>query len=112
MANDVKKQYETHHIAVRWATFSPFSNSPANYSNQMRKNVDDITSRIDLNLFGNNLVHSIDRFSSNINQYYNPSNVLVFKCPDTNMQDKLSSKQANGKMSFEIKKGNQVGQIA
>ena len=38
----------------------------------------------------------------------NPEQKLVFKHPDTRMQDAQSSKTAHGKITFEIRKGNVV----
>jgi hypothetical protein len=88
MISDTKKQFETHHITLRWSAFTPFV---GNYSST------EFNCRIELNMFG------IEK--------KNPSFKLVFKRPDTNMQDKFSSKTAPGKITFEVKKGNQVNEF-
>jgi hypothetical protein len=87
MISDTKKQFETHHITLRWSAFTPFA---GNYSSPSSE----FSGRIELNMFG------VEK--------NNPSFKLVFKRPDTNMQDRLSSKTAPGKITFEIRKGNQV----
>ena len=38
----------------------------------------------------------------------NPEGKLVYRRPDTNMQDNFSSKSAPGKITFDIRKGNHV----
>jgi hypothetical protein len=82
-----KKQFETHHILVRWGTYCPFA---ANLNQDM----DD--SRVEINLFGMG------------KEGNNPENKLVFKRPDTNMQDEISSKLAPGRISFDLRKGGHV----
>lgn len=41
-------------------------------------------------------------------KFNNPERVLVYKTPDTKMQDEFSSKSAPGKIMFRFKKGGQV----
>ncbi len=52
--------------------------------------------------------YEIQVFGGSKLETINPDGRLVFKSPDTNMQDKVSSKMAPGKIAFYIKKGNQV----
>lgn len=82
-----KKQFETHHIVVRWGAFCP-------YSNNLNEDMDD--SRVEINMFG--VGHEAK----------NPENKLIFKRPDTNMQDEYSSRMAPGRISFNLRKGNHV----
>lgn len=49
----------------------------------------------------------INMFASGI-ESTNPENKLVFKRPETKMQDEHSAKAAPGKITFDIKKGNHV----
>jgi nephrocystin-4 len=85
--SDSKKQIETHNILVRWGAYTPFADS---------LDVDMDESRIEVNLFGAGV------------ETLNPDEKLMFKRPDTNMQDNVSSRAAPGRISFEIRKGNTV----
>lgn len=84
-----KKQVETHSIVVRWGAFSP-------YSIGLNEDVND--GRVEINMYG---------ASSSI-EARNPENRLVFKSPDTDMQDEYSSRMAPGRISFNIRKGTHV----
>jgi hypothetical protein len=55
-------------------------------------------SRIEINMFGTGF------------ETLNPDNRLVFKRPNTRMQDNQSSRSAPGKITFDIRKGNHVRQ--
>jgi nephrocystin-4 len=81
-----KKQCETHKVVVRWGSFFPF----------LYDNINKLDGHIEVNLFGAGL------------ETNNPDRKLVYHRPDTLMQDKNSSKSAPGKISFQIKSGNQV----
>jgi hypothetical protein len=85
--SDIKKQFETHHIIVRWGAYTPFADS---------LNTDIDETRMEINMFGAGT------------ETLNPEEKLVFKRPDTNMQDNASSKSAPGKITFDIRKGNTV----
>ena len=77
--------YETHHILIRWASYTPFANNGIINEN----------SRTEVGLFGSSDPDSIS-----------PDFKMVYKKPNTNMHDKHSSASAPGKISFNIKKGN------
>jgi hypothetical protein len=81
---DSKSQLETHHIVVRWGAFCPFSDS-----NQL-------DGRVEINMFGAGI------------ETNNPEQKLVFMRPQTDLQDQLSSRSAPGKITFDIRKGNNV----
>ncbi len=81
---ETKRQYETHHILVRWGAFSPFLN---------KQSFDDYF-RYEINLHGNSKTYTI-----------NPDFKLLYKMPDSEMHDNVSSAAAPGKISFNIKKG-------
>jgi hypothetical protein len=49
----------------------------------------------------------INMFGAGI-ETLNPDEKLVFKRPNTNMQDNVSSKSAPGKITFDIRKGNTI----
>lgn len=102
----MRKQYETHHVIVRWATYAPFS-SQSN-ENQYKTNIDDMVSRIELNMFSNNLINYCEGTNCPLGINYTPENKLVYKSPATSMQDKTSAQNANGRIIFDIKRGNQV----
>jgi hypothetical protein len=82
---DNKKQFETIHVIVRWAAWSPFSNNNL-----------DVDNIFEINMYGGCRVN-------------NPEKSLVFKIPDTKMQDEFSAKSAPGKIVFQFTKGGQVG---
>lgn len=42
---------------------------------------------------------------------YNPENKLIFKRPETSMQDEISAKAAPGKITFDLRRGNHVSII-
>ncbi len=71
-------------MIARWAAWSPFTN--INRESEFH---------VDLNLFGGSKPN-------------NPDKLLVFKVPDTKMQDELSSKHAPGTIRFLFQQGNQV----
>ena len=82
----VKKRFETHYILIRWAAYCPFTDN----LNKLDQN------RIEINMFGSGF------------ESVNPGQRLVFKRPDTRMQDEQSSKSAHGRIVFDIRKGNEV----
>ena len=41
----------------------------------------------------------------------NPEKTLIYKIPDTKMQDETSTKSAPGKIVFQFKKGGQVSKL-
>lgn len=84
---ETKKQYETHHILVRWGAYSPYANNSS--LNE--------ASRCEVSLFGGSGIDSVS-----------PEFKLLYKKPNTNMHDKLSSVSAPGKISFSIESGNQI----
>jgi hypothetical protein len=85
-----KKQVETHSIMVRWGAFCP-------YATGLNEDMND--GRVEINMFGT---------ASPNDTLQNPENRLVFKRPDTDMQDEYSSRMAPGRISFNIKKGTHV----
>ena len=72
-------------MIVRWGVYSPFTNT-----------VNPLDGRVEVNMCGSGIEGN------------NPENKLVFKRPDTIMQDEQSSKAAPGKITFDIRKGNTV----
>ena len=86
---ETKRQYETHHILVRWGAFSPFANKQQSDENYLNENY-----RYEMNLHG-----------SSDNDTMNPDFKLLYKMPDSDMHDDASSAAAPGKISFNIKKG-------
>ena len=82
------KQFETHHIVVRWGAYCP-------YSNNLNEDMDD--TRVEINMFG-----------AGNHEAQNPENKLIFKKPDTIMQDEYSSRLAPGRISFTLRKGSHV----
>jgi len=48
---------------------------------------------------------------SQANQLHNPVNRLVYQRPNTNMQDEMSSRTASGKITFDIRRGNNVSNL-
>lgn len=82
----VKKRFETHYVLIRWAAYCPFTDN----LNKLDQN------RIEINMFGSGF------------ESVNPGQRLVFKRPDTRMQDEQSSKSAYGRIVFDIRKGNEV----
>ena len=87
-----KKQVETHHVVVRWGAYCPFAGAGLN------EEMSD--GRVEINMLGG--------VASQHPESRNPENRLVFKIPDTNMQDEYSSRMAPGRISFNIKKGTHV----
>lgn len=84
---ETMKQYETHHILVRWSAYSPFSANKSLHEEDT----------CEISLFGNSS-------STTINPDFN----MLYTSPNSNMHDVLSSLSAPGKITFNIKKGNQV----
>ena len=89
LVSDSKKQFETHHITVRWGVYCPFGRSVST----------ELDGRVEINMFGLN--------GSNT-QLHNPVNRLVYQRPNTDMQDESSSRAASGKITFDIRRGNNV----
>ena len=81
-------QYETHHIMIRWGVYCPFSKSVHT----------ELDGRVEINMF------------SQDNHMQNPVNRLVYQRPNTNMQDENSSRAASGKITFDIRRGNNVSE--
>ena len=84
---ETKKQYETHHILVRWGVYSPFNNNER-------------TSQL-----GEEDTCEVCLFGSSQPDTMNPDFRMLYMTPDTNMHDKESSISTPGKISFNIKKG-------
>ena len=76
---------------VRWEVYCPFGRSVNT----------ELDGRVEINIFG---------LSGN-NQIHNPVNRLVYQRPNTNMQDESSSKAAPGKITFDIRRGNNVSSL-
>lgn len=74
---------------VRWGAYCPYS---AGLSDDMNDG------RVEINMYG----------ASSSMETRNPENRLVFKSPDTDMQDEYSSRMAPGRISFNIRKGTHV----
>ena len=71
-------------MIVRWGAWSPFLNNKL-----------DNDGIYEINIYGGCRIS-------------NPEKTLVYKIPDTKMQDEMSTKSAPGKMIFQFKKGGQV----
>jgi hypothetical protein len=85
--SDNKKQYETTNVIVRWGAWSPFLNNKI-----------DNDGIYEINMHGGSHIS-------------NPEKTLVYKIPDTKMQDEISTKSAPGKIIFQFKRGNQVSKV-
>ncbi len=90
---ETKKQYETHHILVRWGVFTPFNDRTT------LNNPDDSddANTCEVSLFGSSSPETV-----------NPDFRMLYMTPDTNMHDKASSLSTPGKISFKLKKGNKI----
>ena len=74
---------------IRWGVYCPFSKSVHT----------ELDGRVEINMF------------SQANQLHNPVNRLVYQRPNTNMQDEMSSRTASGKITFDIRRGNNVSNL-